>query len=43
MKFDKFSPVTGNDLAIVQGQSRYGVYCQDNAIDIYDLTTDEYW
>lgn len=43
MKFDKFSPVTGNDLAIVQGQSRYGVDCQDSAIDIYDLTTDEYW
>lgn len=43
MKFDKFSPVTGNDLAIVQGQSCYGVDCQDSAIDIYDLTTDEYW
>lgn len=29
MKFDKFSPVTGNDLAIVQGQSRYGIDCQE--------------
>lgn len=43
MKFDKFSPVTGNDLTIVQGQSRYGVDCEDSAIDIYDLTTDKYW
>lgn len=43
MKFDKFSPVTGNDLTIVQGQSRYGVDCQDSAIDIYDLTTEKYW
>ena len=43
MKFDKFSPVTGNDLTIIQGQSRYGVECQDNAIDIYDLTTEKYW
>ena len=43
MKFDKFSPVTGNDLTIVQGQSRYGVDCQDSTIDIYDLTTDKYW
>lgn len=43
MKFDKFSPVTGNDLTIIQGQSRYGVDCQDSAIDIYDLTTEKYW
>ncbi|WP_297951070.1 hypothetical protein [uncultured Lactobacillus sp.] len=43
MKFDKFSPVTSNDLMVVQGQSRYGVDCQDSAIDIYDLTSEKYW
>lgn len=43
MKFDKFSPVTGNGLMVVQGQSRYGVDCQDSAIDIYNLTSEKYW
>lgn len=43
MKFNKFSSITGNDLITVPGQSRYGVDCQDSAIDIYDLTTDKYW